>query len=293
MGQPWIAREGDIMIRKLTVLAVGGLAALAALSVSNQAAAGDETFGKQGQMAFSADRLFGVNFNKFTTNYKQNSPNGQTEAEWEDSSTQVGLLWSQSTASYSAFNGTGLDGTTRPNPSAIPRLSFDYFVIDGLTLGGSLGYISLGGTQSVTKFNTPAGPAALPPDHDHTSVTGFAFAPRVGYAYMFNDVIGIWPRGGFTYFHYSSETKQYNGQNAVDHTDKESFGGLDLNLEAMLVISPVRHFAFVVGPVFDLGLTGGVDISRDPPDPNNTLPAPDISVKHTNFGLTSGLLGYF
>ncbi|MBI5532315.1 MAG: hypothetical protein HY898_06355 [Deltaproteobacteria bacterium] len=254
------------MIRKLAALGLGGLVAAAALSISSQASAEDK-FGVAGGMVISADRMFGIHMNSVTRTEKDAATG--VEGETKGSTTSIALLW----------NSQGSGDTL--NVSQIPRLSFDYFVIDGLSVGGSLGYASLSGKYKQTKPQES-------PETDLPSTSAFAFAPRVGYAIMFTDMIGIWPRGGITYWSSKTESKSQTTP-VVTTTDKTS--GLDLNIEGMLVIVPAPHFAFTLGPVIDFGLTGSSETERSP-DPN---PAPknDITLKHTNFGLAFGLLGYF
>ena len=204
-------------------------------------------------MAFSADRLFGINANSSTEKVEQN---GQS-AETKESTTTIALLW-----------GSSSSGGTVGNPSAIPRLSFDYFVMDGLSVGGSLGYFAASGTVE-----------AGGQKNDLTKVSGWAFAPRVVYALMFTDMIGFWPRGGITYWNAGSETQ---GTNKVTTTAS----GFDLNIEAPFIITPTPHFAFTAGPLLDFGVSGSV---KTDPNPTN---APEPSLKHTNFGLAFGILGY-
>ncbi len=66
-----------------------------------------------------------------------------------------------------------------PNGSAVslqfPRAGFDYFIIDGLSLGGNAGL----------SLNT----------YGNTSL-GYLIAPRIGYAFQFTDTIDLWARGG-------------------------------------------------------------------------------------------------
>jgi len=60
-------------------------------------------------------------------------------------------------------------------------------------------------------------------------------SPRVGYLYSFGRVVGIWPRGGFTYH----STSVNNGPDE---------NGLALTLECPFTFSPPSHFAFTLGP---------------------------------------------
>ena len=132
----------------------------------------------------------------------------------------------------------------------VPRLSFDYLPIDHLTIGGSLGYVSSDGENT--------------PDRE-----AFLFSPRVGYAYAFGRVVGIWPRGGLT----------YHTQSVGDLTEK----GLALSLEVPFTFSPVNHFAFSVGPTFDIDMFGSVRAGN----------APKLDLTYRTFGLNAGLLGWF
>jgi len=232
------------------------------------AAQAQERFGQQGHMAFSADRLFGIYGYSATTSYNGNG------GEYEDSQsgTHVNLLWGNSSVAEFGIN-----------PHMMPRLSFDYFVIDGLSIGGSIGYATMGGEQKPEK--RPPG-VGLGESEDLPDTNLFAFAPRVGYAYMFTDIIGIWPRGGVTYARLHSEAQQGGAKYEV------SSSAFSLDLEAMLVIVPKEHFAFVVGPVLDLGLTGSSKTKSTPP-PNNVPNDWDQDVKLHTYGLAAGILGYF
>ncbi len=60
-----------------------------------------------------------------------------------------------------------------------PRAGFDYFIIDGLSLGGNAGL-------SINTY----GRGGL----------GYLLAPRIGYAFQFTDTIDIWPRAGLGVF---------------------------------------------------------------------------------------------
>jgi hypothetical protein len=142
----------------------------------------------------------------------------------------------------------------------MPRVGFDYFVIDGLSLGGSLTLIHAAG--------------------ENDSQTGFLFAPRIGYAYMFSDVVGIWPRGGFSYAHVgeSPDDPALNG---------ESSHIFAFEIDVPLLIAPVKNFAITVGPLFDLTFGGSrtPGFRRGDPEPLSQ----DISL--TMFGISAGLVG--
>ena len=93
----------------------------------------------------------------------------------------------------------------------------DGFVIDRLSLGGSLA------------FFTQSGDA----DGD-----GVLFSPRVGYAIPLSSVFTFWPRGGFTFLKLG---------------EASLFG---LTAEAMFVAQPKPNWGILFGPTFDLGFIG-------------------------------------
>jgi hypothetical protein len=207
--------------------------ALAMMSIAPSAFA--QEFGKQGDAVFAAERLFGFHSSHATL---ENDPGD----DFEYDATSFSLGWRAGAA----------------GPYDVPRFAFDYLVIDSLSIGGSLGFASVSSDSDI-------GP--LGGDGDTTTVL---FAPRVGYVYMFNDVIGIWPRGGFT----------YHSQNVDDAYDSNGFG---LNLEAMFPIIPKGNWGFLVGPTLDIDITGSLD-----PDG----PADDLDLTYTTFGIQAGLFGW-
>jgi hypothetical protein len=184
-----------------------------ALLVSSSAWA--QTFGEKGQLAISAERLFGFVHDSSTV-------------------TAAGVDSTTKTDSFSLLSSPiSLSGTTGLAYSA-PRVAGDYFVIDNLSVGAALGYSHVSYTQPVTANANV-----------ETSGDSWTFAPRAGYSFLFSDMIGIWPRGGFTYRTFS----------------RGSDGGhvLALTLEAPFTFSLIPHVVFTAGPTLDLGLSGSVD----------------------------------
>jgi len=129
------------------------------------------------------------------------------------------------------------------------RLGFDYFAIDGLSFGAALGY---SGNSGDTKYSE------------------FIVAPRVGYAFMFSKVVGIWPRLGVT----------YQGQK----TPAGTTGVLAITVEANLVIVPIEHAAITIGPTLDATLTGKF---------NPAGPEGKSDFKQDELGLQTGLSLFF
>jgi len=194
-------------------------------------------FGVQGTAAFSVDRLMGFYATKFEEDLP--APIGDFEVDY----THFGFAWA---------------GLNHGSPYTVPRFAFDFFVIDGLNVGGSIAYANLD-----IDVNNP-GPGA---DDD---LSTFLFAPRVGYVWMFSDVIGFWLRGGFTY-HSSDDDNGFS---------EHAFA---LTVDPVFPIFPVDHFGFVVGPVIDFSITG----ERDYPGPRA-----DDDIRYRSFGITAGMIGY-
>jgi hypothetical protein len=258
------------MLRRLTTLGV----ALGALLVASPASAqqAGATFGDQGQFIFGADRLFGV----FAYTQNQITPSG-TNATTTVTGTDM--------AFFGGLNSVGVGGGAfvagNPTFYNVPRLGFDYTIIKGLTLGGEvIAFFTLGG--GTTQGNGPS-----------TSNPGgsvFGIAPRVGYIFSLSDVFAIWPRAGLSYYdaNFSVRDGRFNVCN--DTANANVFG---LDLDPVVTISPVQHFAFMVGPTLDWGFTGGYSTST----PNNGACSSTVNTSNTynalNFAINAGLLGWF
>jgi len=149
--------------------------ATAALLVSSNAFA--QNFGEKGQVAISAERLFGFTYDSATV-----TQNGQDNTS---KVTHFSLLSSPVTIAAGPGVWAGYGS---------PRVAGDYFVIDRLSLGAALGYAHWSLTTQAPLGNT------------ETTVSGdsFTFAPRVGYFLTFTDKVGFWPRAGFTYRTFSA-----------------------------------------------------------------------------------------
>lgn len=211
-----------------------------------------DNIGEEMQFVFGVDRVMGFSWDRATF-----TPDGGSDTILK--STNVSLFGS-------AAGGTSAGALSAPTTN-IPRLALDYFVVEGVSIGGSFIFLSSSAEQE-----DDAGTA------DIGTRTTWAIHPRVGYAYAFDETFSIWPRLGVTYLSSSFES---------DATET-SFSAFDLTGELMLGISPIENFAFLIGPYLDLGLSGSgesTDLST-----NNTLEA---DTKLTSFGLAVSVLGYY
>ncbi len=191
--------------------------------------AGAEPLGTKGDAIFSAERLFGVRGEHQRVELP--APNHP----YETNDTVISFGFARTTVPYD-----------------VPRLAFDYMVVNQLSLGGAVGF----------SLSNPSNAANAPND--------FVVAPRVGLLHMFGRVGGIWPRGGFFY-----------QSTSADNQYKE--WSLGVNLECMFPIVVAGHFGFEIGVSFDQSLTG----KHDPDGP-----PPSYDVSYRSIGLQVGLLGW-
>jgi hypothetical protein len=189
--------------------------AAAALLASSSAWA--QTFGEKGQIAISAERLFG-----FTYDSARVTVNGRDAT---GSVTHFSLL--------SSPVGVNVGGNAVWGGYGSPRVAGDYFVINRLSVGAALGY---------AHWSLTTQPAAAGAPETTTTGDSFTFAPRAGYMLTFTDKIGFWPRAGFTY-------RTFSAQNTSGHD-------FALTLEAPFMFTLIPHVGFWAGPTLDLGLTG-------------------------------------
>jgi len=211
----------------------------------------------QGTFTVGAERLMGIFHGALENDpYPSNNPN----ARGDDTGVTLVTLFGNGVAT----NGGGLGGVDSRAMFVVPRIGFDYFIIDGLSLGGTLGLWSASVHDSID------------PQNDF-SATNFLFSPRIGYAYMFGDVVGIWPRGGLAYTHGSVDPDQ--GGNFSNHY-------FAFEVDVPLIIAPVPNVGFTVGPLFDV--TFGGSQSRE-------LPPPELSRDSSLvlFGLSAGMVAIF
>jgi len=162
------------------------------------------------------------------------------------------------------------------NPFGIPRLAFDGMLSNGLTLGGSLSYLVTSGKHTFSNANG----AETSTDSPTSSI--FVLAPRIGVVIAATDTLGVWLRGGITRIAVSNDTPASAGGEASTLTT--TF--VDLTLDPQLLISPLPHVALTLGPIFEIGLGGGMSGAAGNVDTT-------ADWKATAYGVTSGLAAIF
>lgn len=236
----------------------------ALLSFETRASAQDiaspDRFGQQGQFAVTAEDLMGV--------YNDH-------VDWKDDN---GFKYSESNTRFSLLFSTHGGGTYAFTTPA-STIGLHYFVIDGLSVGGNIGYESRSGSYEV-----PNGPAGATRKYDLGSGSTFIFEPKVGYALMLSDLLGFWFRGGLGF----AVNDQHLDYQSTIPEDKYTFWLFSANV--LFCIMPVDHFGFYVGPGLDLSFTG--TYTRKRPGPGG----PVSYSTHSNYRrlkLGAGMIAYF
>jgi len=197
-----------------------------------------QPFSSQGTFAISAERVFGLPWYE-STHVEWDHGRPPDNDEEDHSRTSWGIAWAAPATPY-----------------AVPRFAVDYFVIDHLSIGGALAFVS-----ASDDTDGPGG------DVDRSA---FLLAPRVGYAIPFGAVAGFWPRGGLTF--------------VSEGGDGDDGSELALTLEPLFWLAPAEGVAFVLGPVLDVGLVGSWE--NDDTDE-------DGDFRRTAVGISVGLMGWF
>ncbi|HKQ68049.1 MAG TPA: hypothetical protein VJT73_01855, partial [Polyangiaceae bacterium] len=226
-----------------------GVAFLLLLATAGSAQA-QSRFGDKGQLVITGENLFALSTEKLV---QATGAGDQTLT-----SNRFGFLYSQG------------GGPVSPHG---PQVGGHYFIIPQLSIGATIGYESRGGS-----LEAPVGGNVVV-KRDTTDFSTFILMPKVGYALMFNNIIGFWFRGGVGYF-------RAGQSNPNDTNDRDSYSFLLLSADALFVVSPVPHFGFYVGPQADLAVTGSFS-NRE----RNVESS--WSAGYRSLGLGLGLLGHF
>lgn len=117
----------------------------------------------------------------------------------------------------------------------------DYFVIDGLSIGG---FISLEHSA-----------------FESSDFTVFGIGPRVGYNITLNDSVSVWPKVGFSFSSIStSEDVDSEGEVVIEESTGND--GLTLNIFVPVMFHPARNFFAGFGPFLDADLSGDNKTTR-------------------------------
>lgn len=206
----------------------------------------------QSRFVLSAERLFGLSFAKQTVE----DPEPPGSPDIEVSTTNIGI-------------GTNFGALS---PYVQPQFGFDVFVIDHLSVGAALSYWQASGEAERGGQSDDLSDLAL-----------FRVTPRVGFGMMFTNIVGLWARGGLTYYNLSSDSTD------GDNGNERSQNGLAITLEGLLMISPIDHVGIHLGPTFDIGISGEQEV--DPAAPQ--APTQSVDENQRQFGAMAGLSVWF
>jgi hypothetical protein len=224
-----------------------------------------DNVGVDQQIVFGVDRAMGIFFDRITL-----EPEGSTTT---NSTTSVALFG----------NASGDVGGLGPSMTTIPRLALDYFVTEGVSLGASFMYIVQSGEEETEPESGSSNTRDLP------TQSVLVIHPRIGYSFIIDETFAIWPRAGITWGRAASESTLTNPTTGASVTSESSRTALDLSLDIPVVISPMEHFAILIGPYVDLGVSG----TAETPSLTNPGETTDVDSKQTSFGLATGVAGYF
>jgi hypothetical protein len=254
-------------------IGLGVLAALALTGWSATSRAEDlNGLGAKGQLILTADRLFPAF--SYTSVSTTQTLNNATVTDTQ-SGTSLVLL-----------------AGTEPEVASVhtlPRVAFDFTVIDRLTLGGSV--LLAFGLSGKDKAETVAGPTTTTREVDAPSRTIFGIGPRVGYILPFGQVGGIWLRGGLSFYSDRTRSQTIVNNGAVTRTDTDTKTLFSVDLDPQFVIVPIPHFFFHVGPLANITLTGSDKFERVDGNAPAVSQSNDLSVFH--LGISTGLGGWF
>lgn len=241
-------------------------ATLSALAAPRTAAAQEaNNLGEKHQLIVSVDRLMPLL--SYSSETVKNENNGVT-TKTTDSGTSAAFLLGREPS-------IGVVHT-------LPRVAFDFAVIQHLTVGGALAFAF--GLSA--KSETEQGNVTRKVDAPTSTIVGFA--PRVGYVIPIGHVLAFWPRAGFAVYSVSTKSTRAQGNNDVEATDTSTVWSLDLDPQLTWV--PVEHFFVHFGPLLNIPFAGSRS-HEDVINGNSTTTKNDLSVFH--FGLSAGLGGWF
>jgi len=236
----------------------------ALLSFESRASAQDiaspNRFGSKGQFAVTAEDLMGVYNDRIAWQDNNGIENSGTN-------TRFSLLFST--------HGGGNGIVTSPAST----VGFHYFVIDGLSVGGNLGYESRSGSVQYAQNGRAY-------TQDLGTGSTFIFEPKVGYALMLSDMLGFWFRGG------PSVAVDTEYPDPGDSVREDKFTYWLFSADVLFTIMPVDHFGFYVGPGLDISFTGTYT-RTDRAGPANAPVSRSFDSSYRRFKLGAGMIAYF
>jgi hypothetical protein len=220
----------------------------------------------------AGERLFGLSIVSSTAESGSSSGVFGAPDDSEFSATQLNLL----------YGNNSLDAVGNVNPYATPHLSIHGVVAGGLTLGGSIGFMTTSGEVETTEED-PFDGSTTTNRSDAPDRSAFIIGPKIGYLVAANSTVAFWLRAGITYFSLAAEESE-DGD-----TFEQSVNGISFSIDPMLVITPIPHVGLMLGPVIDVGLSGKVEAKATGSFSGDS----EADFKFSNFGAAAGLAVLF
>jgi hypothetical protein len=249
-------RQCNSLVRSTTVALAAASVAIFAFFAREGGALAQTRFGDKSQLAITAENLFMLS----TERQAEATPTG----DQIDVTNRFGILISDRQDSFSPH---------------IPQVGGHFFIIPSLSLGGTIGFESRGGSNT----RPPTGNGMVFASQPKVDAATFVFMPKVGYALMLTNTLGFWFRGGIGFF-------RIGISDPVDSRQKESISYWMLSADALFVVAPVQHFGFYVGPQADISFTGSHSITRVM---GNVLVEGSQNLSFRDILIGTGLIGYF
>jgi hypothetical protein len=248
-------RQSNSLVRSsLFTVATAGIATFAFLAREGDAHA-QTRFGDKGQLVLTAENLFALSTERRAEAF--------TTGDDIDVTNRFGILYSDRLDSVSPHG---------------PQVGAAYFFAPSMSIGGTIGYESRGGSHT-----PPPTPPLASVTRNKDDFSTFIFIPRFGYALSLTSALGFYFRGGLGIY-------RVGVSDAVDSRVKDAYTFWLLALDALFVVTPVQHFGFYVGPQADISFAGSHSFSRvqmgGVVEQSNNMSLRDI-------GIGAGLLGYF
>jgi hypothetical protein len=248
----------------------------------------------RGHVVLSAERVAGVtsmsSTESTTTTFSTSGssfPSNTVKEDVEVSTTGVNLLW----------NGGA------SNVFAIPRLAIDAFVGPQVTLGGSAGFLSRGGSTKTSTVTTSGSSTSrsTSSNDDLPDVSAFVVSPRLGVVIALGPKAALWLRGGVTYYSASVESTTVSpplssGDPTITTKRTAETSGTAATFDAQLVLMPIDHVGITIGPVFDIGLGGSTKTTTTTTSSDSTASQTinrEGDLTESNYGAAAGILAFF
>jgi hypothetical protein len=151
----------------------------------------------------------------------------------------------------------GEDPESQTTITLAPAL--DYFVIDGLSVGGQIAFTRISQGDSSAQL--------------------IGIGPRVGYNIGLTDNISFWPKLGFAYAMISAESEGVDPVTGATTTSDVSGSRMMIGIDAPILFHPAEHFFIGLGPFLSMDLSSKVEDND--------------ATKETAFGLQSVVGGWF